>query len=495
MNVLKRSQNKESVSPSGEGAVSVSAESFGLPVIQNAGKYGFAFGAMYLFSLLLYLRPNELFPEVFGTLPIIKVVAILSLVTYAIGKLSNGESLTILPIEVKMILALVTLCILLMPVALSPSESWESFNDTFSKVVVIFILMTNLIDTRKRLLSIFNLVIAGGVWIAYFAVKNFMAGTVMVAGGGLTRIVGVGGGMFGNPNDLASALDMLIPLAFVLGLSRKGIARWVYFACVAIFVVSVFVTYSRGAFLGLIASGGFMAWKLGRGKRIKMVFVSLLVVGLAAAASPGGFGKRMLTIFNSDDDHTGSSYQRSELLKRGIMLVMARPFGVGLSNYHILSINEERAHNGYIEISVELGVLGLLAYLLINFAPLLRLWRFEKEFRDGTTEHDKEAFYISVGLQAVLISYIVCSAFSSIQYFWYLYYPVAQSIGFCRIYANKQTAQSESLALVPVQSKVTTKVTTKNKAGVLWKPHQAGQLWRAATGMVGRRVSKRVKVA
>lgn len=494
MNLFRRTQNEETVSSNGEATVSVSAQHYGLPDIQNAGSHSLAFKATYLFTLLLYLRPNELFPEIFGTLQIIKVVAIFAMGTYVMGKLSNGESLSIPPIEVKMIMVLVLLCLVLLPVSLSPSEAWESFNDTFSKVVVIFILMTNLIDTRKRLLSIFNLVIAGGVWISYFAVQNYMAGTMMVAGGGLTRIIGVGGGMFGNPNDLASALDMLIPLSFVLGISRKGIARWAYFGCTGLFILSVLITYSRGAFLGLVASGAFMAWKLGRGKRVKMIFVSLLIVGLVTVASPGGFGKRILTIFNSDQDKTGSSYQRKELLKRGVKLVIARPFGIGLSNYHILSINEERAHNAYVEVSVELGVLGLIAYLIISIAPFRRLWRFEKDFRDGVTDEDKEAFYISVGLQSVLIAYYVCSAFSSIQYFWYLYYPVAQSIGFCRIYARNRSATGESLALVATHINGQPTKTQTN-GGALWKPHQVGALWQATIKMGDRRASKGAKVA
>ncbi|MDX2044074.1 MAG: O-antigen ligase family protein [Acidobacteriota bacterium] len=494
MNLLKRNKMKAGSSV-GETASSFSVSpSWALPAIQSTGKLGFAFAGTYLFTLLLYLRPNELFPEIFGTLSIIKFIAISALLAYVGGKLSSGEPLTIMTIEVKMILVMVGLCLLLLPVSLNPGDSWKEFNDTFSKVVLIFILMVNLIDSRKRLLSIFNVVIAGGVWVSYFAIQMFREGTQMLQAKGISRIAGVGGGMFGNPNDLANSLDMLIPLAFVLGLSRKGIARWVYFGATGLFVVGVLITYSRGAFLGLVVTGAFLAWKLGQGKRVKMVFISVLVVGLMTAISPGGFGKRMLTILDSNKDQTGSSYQRRELLKRGVRLVVARPFGIGMNNYHVLSINEEKAHNAYIEISVELGVLGLIAYLVINIAPLLRLMRYEKEFAKGKTEQDKEAYYIGIGLQGILVAYMVCSLFASIQYFWYLYYPVAQSIAFCRIYSQRKVAASEQLALVPATA-ATKPAKRQTNGGVLWKEPQAGALWKAISWGGGRRISKKVSGA
>lgn len=493
MNLLKQNKMKAG-SPVGEMASSFSVSPrWALPEIVSSGKLGFAFAGTYLFTVMLYLRPNELFPEIFGTLSIIKFIAISALLAYVGGKLSSGEPLTIMTIEVKMILAMVGLCLLLLPVSLNPGDSWKEFNDTFSKVVLIFILMVNLIDSRKRLISIFNVVIAGGVWVAYFAIQMFREGKEMLQAKGISRIAGVGGGMFGNPNDLANALDMLIPLAFVLGLCRKGIARWVYFAATALFVGAVLITYSRGAFLGLVVSGGFVAWKLGKGKRVKMVFFSILVVGIMTVASPGGFGKRMLTIFDSSKDQTGSSYQRRELLKRGVRLVVARPFGIGMNNYHVLSINEEKAHNAYIEISVELGVLGLIAYLIINIAPLLRLMRYEKEFAKGTTEQDKEAYYIGIGLQGILVAYLVCSTFASIQYFWYLYYPVAQSIAFCRIYSQNRAVAGDKLALVASPSAKPAKRQTNG--GVLWKEPQAGALWRAMSWGSGGRISKKVNGA
>jgi hypothetical protein len=42
-------------------------------------------------------------------------------------------------------------------------------------------------------------------------------------------------------------------------------------------------------------------------------------------------------------------------------------------------------------------------------------------------------YYLSIGVQAAIVAYIVCSLFSSIQYYWYLYFPVAYAVSLNRI--------------------------------------------------------------
>src|SRR5215470_17389977 len=54
----------------------------------------FAFAGLCVFTLLLYLRPNELFPGLIGGLPLAKIVAIPTLTAYVVTRLSKGRSLT-----------------------------------------------------------------------------------------------------------------------------------------------------------------------------------------------------------------------------------------------------------------------------------------------------------------------------------------------------------------------------------------------------------------
>ncbi|MGH9829593.1 MAG: hypothetical protein ACREDR_40765, partial [Blastocatellia bacterium] len=125
-----------------------------------------SYTALYVFALLLYLRPQEMFPSVFGDFPLVKLVAILALAAFIIGRLRMGQNISIWPIELKMLLLLIGLSIAFLPTATSPADSYKVLSDPFVKVITIFVLMINLIVTRKRLTSILNVVVVVGSFMA-----------------------------------------------------------------------------------------------------------------------------------------------------------------------------------------------------------------------------------------------------------------------------------------------------------------------------------------
>src|SRR5262249_59652331 len=98
-----------------------------------------------------------------------------------------------------------------------------------------------------------------------------------------------------------------------LALVCKGFARMFYLVCGAVLAVGVLVTLSRGGFLGLVAMGGLLLWKLGRGRRLKITLAGTLICGVLLAATPGGYGARIATILNTEEDQTGSAQERRQL--------------------------------------------------------------------------------------------------------------------------------------------------------------------------------------
>ncbi|HEX8185468.1 MAG TPA: O-antigen ligase family protein [Blastocatellia bacterium] len=447
------------------------------------GAHGLSYAGLLLFTLLLYVRPNDAFPETFGTFPLVKIIAIITLVVYAVSKLTRGEAVSVWPIELKMLALIAALGIVFIPFAISPQDSIDLLTDLFLKVVVIFLLMINLLDTRERLRSMIMLVVICGSVLGFLAIVSYMAGQFNVVTRGQDglvvdlRISGVGGGLFENPNDLATALDLLIPLAIGLALTRSGMVRVAYFACAAILTVAVVVTFSRGGFLGLVAMGGVLLWKIGRQKRAVTGFAFVVMIVVFLAAMPGGYSTRITSIFDSSSDPTGSAQERRDLLERAATVAMNNPIiGVGMGNYHTYSLRERKAHNSFLEIAAELGLAGLIAYLVMIFAPLRSLRRVEREAR-AVIQPDaaatpgnvraQETYYMSAALQASLIAYIVCSSFGSIQYLWYLYYPLAFAVSIRRMHA-----------LEPLNSAVADPQAARAKykvRAVLWKQHQRSE--------------------
>ncbi len=421
-----------------------------------------AFAGLFFFTLLLYVRPNELFPEVFGAFSIMKIVAILTLTVYIGGKLVGGERLSVWPLEMSMLAMIVLLGIVLTPVAASPEASIDMISDTFFKVVVIFVLMINLIDTRKRLLLMLKLVVICGAGIAAGSVAKFAQGkfTVTLQGVGV-RIEGTVGGIFGNPNDLAMALDMLLPLAIVLALTSKPVGRLLYLACALVLVVGVVVTFSRGGFLGLAAAAGVLLWKLGRGNRLATAIAALAACAVLALSMPAGYSDRLFTILHTEKDTTGSAQERQGEVMRAIEVASRHPIiGIGLNNYPVYSNHAIRAHNSFLEIAAELGLPGLIAYLILIFTPLKRLKRIERETSKSASPRKRELHFLSVGVQAAIIGYIVCAVFSSAQYQWYLFYPVAYAVSLKKLHEIE--GLDDPAASGPIAKQVTT-------SGLLWQ--------------------------
>jgi O-antigen ligase len=140
--------------------------------------------------------------------------------------------------------------------------------------------------------------------------------------------------------------------------------------------------------------------------------------------------------------------------------------GIGMGNFHIYSLKGYVAHNSYLEVSAEFGVAGLIAYLTFILSPLRSLKRVEVATSRSRKPREREFYYLSVGLQATIWAYLVCSFFASIQYFWYLYQIVAYSIALQMIYASEKKAVSGAYdrAAEPLASG-----GAALKSGELWK--------------------------
>jgi O-antigen ligase len=447
-----------------------------------------AFAGLFLFTLLLYARPQEMFPEFFGSFPLVKLVAIGTLLAYFFAKLSAGERLTHWSLELSMVLVIAALGIAFTPIAAAPQDSIKVLTDVFLKVVIIFLLMINLLDTPDRLRSIIKLSVICGTALAGFAFFSYVTGNFMVQDKKVTnRVAGIVAGMFGNPNDLALSLDLLLPLAVALALNSRGNKRIVYSACVVLLAVGVVVTFSRGGFLGLVALALVLLWKFSRRRRGLTIFAFLLATGFFLFAMPAGYSGRLTTILSVEEDPTGSAQARRELLDRGIQVAANHLLiGVGMGNFHIYSIREQVAHNSYLEISSELGIAGLIAYLILIFAPLRSLRRIERETRmatrgalikGGSDPPEQQTYYFSVALQASIVAYMVCSFFGSVEYLWHLYYLVAYSLSLKAIYAREQSAmelQSDDEG-VGKEVAIGKALKCRTGAGVLWKPHQRAE--------------------
>jgi O-antigen ligase len=385
---------------------------------------------LYLFSILVLFRPYDIFSSLSFLSATAFYFALITLAFYLPTQLLTEGSFTTFPTEVKAVLAMTFLALVTMPIAKSPGTAWEAFNEIFIKAVVMFIVMINVLRTRGRLMGMVWLSLSVGLFLSYTAVGMYWRGELNAEG---YRVAVDIGGMFGNPNDMALHLVTMTPIAITIGIAAQK--KWLKIFCfimTAFFIAAISVTYSRGGFLGLIISSLVLIWKLGRKSRLKISIVSILVGGSFLLFAPGNYGLRMLSIFVPGLDPVGSSDQRKELLIRSIIVTLRNPWGIGIGNFPIVGVRNLETHNAYTQVSSELGLLGLAAYLIFMISPFRKLSAIER------TLYAKNElnwfYYMSIGFQASIIGYMVSSFFGPVAYNWFVYYLIAYAVSFRRIY-------------------------------------------------------------
>jgi O-antigen ligase len=404
--------------------------------------HGLTFIALFLFSVVLYFRPYELIPALSSFLQMAFFFGILTLAIYVPSQLVLEGNLTARPREINLILLFCLAAFLSMPLATDPGEAYSTFSDVLLKAIVIFIVFVNVVRTENRLKLMIWLAFAVSLYLSFNAVSDYTTGNFREGSAFYNnqRIGGAIRGLFGNSNDLAMHLVTMVPLAVGFAFASKGMRRLLYLAFAVAFTAAIVVTFSRGGFLGLFVALVVMVRKIGR--QNKFLSTGALVVALLAVLvlAPGGYTGRLSTIFNSDADATGSSSQRTEILKRSIWVTLRYPlFGVGVGNFHYKSVHELVTHNAYTEVSSEMGIPALVIYVMLMVYPLRRLREIEKETVD--LEEKRKLHYWSIGIQASIIAYMVSSFFGAVAYQWYIYYIVGYAVALRRIYYVDQHAE------------------------------------------------------
>jgi putative inorganic carbon (HCO3(-)) transporter len=230
------------------------------------------------------------------------------------------------------------------------------------------------------------------------------------------------GWVVGDPNYFTISALLIVPVAYYR--FRFAQARWERLLCVACLVVTIAamaVSASRGGLIALAVAGLMIAWRSRqRARTLAMMVAVVLPMNLLAPASSV---QRLLSPSTSDQT---SSAHRMRLWRAGLEMVLDRPLtGVGLGNFKLVvdrysSEHDARfvAHNTYVEIAAELGVVGLASFLAIIGSCYRALERLRRQAHSAcalTVQSMAAAFQIS------LVSFLVGGFFVSAQYqklFW-----------------------------------------------------------------------------
>jgi O-antigen ligase len=224
-----------------------------------------------------------------------------------------------------------------------------------------------------------------------------------------------GTGIFGDPNDLAMSLLLVLPFLFsaILSSSYGVLTRLVALGALGMIGYGVFLTQSRGGFLGAAAVAGSYAYRrFGKGTAVVAL---LVVVAVGVATGPSRF--------QTIDSREASAQARVEAWAAGLQMLKSHPLlGVGFDQF--TENHRYVAHNSFVHTFAEMGSVG--GFCLVA----LFTWHFL-----GTSVRVNVAGAatspLARDLWATAIGVVVTACFLSRQTVPVLYIPIA--IGASRI--------------------------------------------------------------
>ena len=174
---------------------------------------------------------------------------------------------------------------------------------------------------------------------------------------------------FDNPNTFAEVLILLLPIVIALILcSRRSLSRLAAAGIGAVGIVALGMTYSRASWVGIACAAVVFVflWKP------KLVPLFALACVVAIPLLPSTILHRILTITNTEDTSTTS---RIPLYQAAFAVIKASPVtGAGLGTAAVQKFIENHnlyhakapfvhAHDFYLQIWVESGLLGVVSFV------------------------------------------------------------------------------------------------------------------------------------
>jgi O-antigen ligase len=398
-----------------------------------------AFTWLLVFTLVLFLRPQDLIPPL-RVLHLAEVSAVAGLLSLFAGRLRRGAPLTRITVEFTAVLALGAVILFTAPFSLWPGGSVGVFTDMYAKVLLVYLLAVNAISSPKRLERLTWILVLAVGYVAFRAVIDYGRGVNMTGRG--TRVRGSVGGIMQNPNDLALNMVVFLPPAVYLALGSKTLPRKLAAAACALFMVGAIVASgSRGGTLGfaviLLVLGAFLIRT-----RPMIVIAGVLAVMCALPVLPSNYWRRIVSITDQSKDDFGSAEARKTLIRESWQAYLENPvIGVGAGEFKDWNNNRRveswhEAHNVWLQVAAELGTLGLAVYaFLVLRAPIAvyqtrRLLRRARGTRGApvselTPDERSQLDAHSAAMAASVAGWLVCALFSSVAYNWTFYYMLA----------------------------------------------------------------------
>jgi O-antigen ligase len=269
-------------------------------------------------------------------------------------------------------------------------------------MLMVYVAAFNAIRTEAHVRLLVNLSVGALLFMVQRELTSFVAGSSFSYGSranGPFWIVGM------NANHFGAFVAHIGVFALGLGLvDRHPVRRWFYLAAFFGSLYPLLFSYSRGAYVGVLAA--LCVFGLVR-HRWLLGLVAVLMV-LWQVVLPESVVDRITMTEGEDGELEASAAGRVEVWEHARSLFLQSPiFGIGLNGFMTARAGESLTdpHNFYLKTAAEQGVVGLLLLFGMLLSFLYSAWRLQ---RDAKTPF---AAGLGYGGMGCIIAVMVTNAF------------------------------------------------------------------------------------
>ena len=261
-----------------------------------------------------------------------------------------------------------------------PGFSFYNYYNLMGRYILIYYLVINNMSSTSQVKSLLWVMIASATVVTLYGFYQYLFAA------NVSAVEWVDGEQFPdlklrvfstmeNPNLLAGFLVTMMAIASGMGLKSDDVkSKIVLFALVTMFGACLLLTYSRGAWLSILAVIGVYGILCNR-----KIFWLLILLPIAIFFGHDAVLERIMSIVNPTDT---SSTLRIALWESTIAMIVDKPlFGIGWGAYWLVypeydfflqngNVKIFHAHNMYLNIAAEIGIPGLIAFLGIMYGHI-----------------------------------------------------------------------------------------------------------------------------